>query len=312
MVREKREVWAAMLTHRDPAGSVEREAAFRNAAFLAEAGMDGIVLNGATGEYTVTTPAEFRDLLTISTEAVRGRCALGACIGAGSLEAAVDLGQAAFAAGISCVLLPPPHFFRYSQDDIASWSAEIANRLPGPVLLYNLPQFTNELESATVQSLVATGSRIVGIKDSSGSLEILRSLTNSGLSGVKRFIGNDVVLVRAFREGICDGVVSGVAGVLPELISFLANESAVDQNDYDAAILLLNEYIDQIQRFPVPWGLKWTAQYRGLASANFAQPQSTFRREQSAAFLEWLNRWWSRAESVVTLVPVASSQVLRT
>ena len=55
---------------------------------------------------------------------------------------------------------------------------------------------------------------ILGIKDSSGSLDILRHLTKHGVQAC-RIVGDDVVLATALREGICDGVVlSMLAGLL--------------------------------------------------------------------------------------------------
>ena len=59
----------------------------------------------------------------------------------------------------------------------------------------------------------------LGIKDSSGSLDTVRMLTAEGWG--LRLIGNDEVLGKALEERVLDGVVSGVACVLPELIQRL-------------------------------------------------------------------------------------------
>ena len=61
----------------------------------------------------------------------------------------------------------------------------------------------------TVRRLIVEVPNIIGIKDSSGSLEILRDLTTHGVEAC-RIIGNDSALVQAMEEKICDGVVSGV------------------------------------------------------------------------------------------------------
>lgn len=290
------EVWAAVLAHRSASGRIDESAAARNASLVAAAGLKGFVVNGATGEYAGMPPEEFRDLVKIYSRATHGRCGVLAGIGSCSVDLSVQLGLAAFEAGVKAVLLPPPHFFRYSQDDIACWCNEIAARLPGPVLLYGLPQFTNPLEFETVRRLLAECPNITGIKDSSGSLEILRGLTATA-PHARRIVGNDSVLVQARQERICDGIISGVAGVLPELIFFLATSDPMeDQSRYETAALLLDEYIEQIQRFPVPWGLKLTAKHRGFAKAAFAQPLSPLRRQQSKDFAEWLDGWFERAE----------------
>lgn len=293
MSNSRREVWAALLRYRDEAGRFDQKAVHANLMLISESKVDGVVLNGGTGEYIAAEAGELPLAMKLCREA---SLPVIVGIGAASMDASIDLGRSAFDDGATAVLLPAPHFFRYSQDDIAAWCGTIASAVPGPVLLYNLPQFTNALEVNTVEDLLAAHpERIAGIKDSSGSLEILRALR-----GAKRIVGNDQVLVQACREGICDAVISGVAGVLPELIHLLATvQPEEDRFHYQAGALLLDEYLDQIQRFPAPWGLKWTAQFRGIALARFLQPLSPYRIEQAQLFSEWSRVWWERVQSVL-------------
>src|SRR6185295_17397103 len=93
-----------------------------------------------------------------------------------------------------------------------------------------------------------------------------------------RIVGSDGVLAQALREKACDGVVSGVAGVYPELITRLyaagADASATEFAEASAAV---DEYLTQVGPFPVPWGLKWTAEARAIHSAWFDQPISAER-----------------------------------
>ena len=69
----------------------------------------------------------------------------------------------------------------------------------------------------TVETLLEDCPNIAGIKDSSGSLDILRALTRS-TSHACRIVGSGGVPESALRESCCDGVISGVAGVLPEVV----------------------------------------------------------------------------------------------
>jgi 4-hydroxy-tetrahydrodipicolinate synthase len=158
-------------------------------------------------------------------------------------------------------------------------------------MLYNLPLFTSALAPSTVRSLITECPNIVGIKDSSGSLDILRILSREGIDAC-RIVGNDSVLAAALREGICEGVVSGVAGVMPELILSLFS-SLPDSSEFQHAAKLLDEFVQQIDVFPTPWGLKWIAEFQGLAPADFSQPVSKRRLEQCRAMREWFQTWYS-------------------
>jgi 4-hydroxy-tetrahydrodipicolinate synthase len=101
-------------------------------------------------------------------------------------------------------------------------------------------------------------------------------------------VGNDGMLVEALRERVCDGVVSGVACVLPELIRAIFDER---EDTSGARFAQLNEmlgaFIDQVVRLPIPWALKWVAEARGICDAAFSQPVAEMRRQQGRELTEW-------------------------
>lgn len=86
--------------------------------------------------------------------------------------------------GASGLLLPMPWFFPYEQQDLEMFCREVASSTRLPILLYNLPQFTSGLTKATVRGLIRDVPNIVGIKDSAGSVEIVRDLTERGSRGM--------------------------------------------------------------------------------------------------------------------------------
>ena len=134
---------------------------------------------------------------------------------------------------------------------------------------------------------------IRGIKDSSGTLALLGGLG----AGACRIVGDDSVLVAALDAGVCDGVVSGVAGVLPELTTFLFDRR--NSAAYPRAVELLNELIRHLAALPVPWGLKLIAECRGVTPAWFSQPLSAARTAQANQFRAWFPSWWAQWESAV-------------
>jgi 4-hydroxy-tetrahydrodipicolinate synthase len=287
-------LYAAVLIPRDAEGAVDERAFRHELEFLLAKEIRGIVLNGATGEYCAATAEEVARLLAICHETLDGRGEFLCSIGAASFAAGRALADLACGHGARALLLPMPHFFPYAQDDLRSYCAAMAASAAAPVLLYNLPRFTTPLEPATVVDLIATEPDIIGIKDSSGNLDIFRALEGSR---AHRFVGDDSVLVEALRQGVCEGGVSGVAGVLPELIRFLV--FARDAENYPAAARLLEELIAQLSVFPTPWGLKLIAECRGIGPAHFLQPLSPRRERQACEFRAWFTPWWAAAERVL-------------
>jgi 4-hydroxy-tetrahydrodipicolinate synthase len=188
-----------------------------------------------------------------------------------------------------------PYFFRYQQEDLDAFCRAVASSTQLPILLYNLPQFGSGLEKETVRRLIAEVPNIVGIKDSGGSLEILRDLTESGLNAC-RLVGNDPVLRPALSENACDGVVSGIACVLPELILGLYAEGRrAGAAEFDDCWRLLREVAKKMDSLPTPWALKWFAEARGIFGARFSQPLSTDRTAEGVKLEEWFCGWFSAA-----------------
>jgi 4-hydroxy-tetrahydrodipicolinate synthase len=292
-------VSAAVGTPRRPDGSLD-ETAFRNTLqFLMDRGIQGFAINGATGEFCLSAKDELRAMLAVAAEVTQGRAQYICGIGAAGIQAAIENGFIAIEGGANGLLLPMPYFFRYSQTDLEAFCRRTAEELPAPILLYNLPQFASGLEPETVRRLVREVPNVVGIKDSSGSLDILRALSEPGMEAC-RIVGNDGALVPAMREAVCDGVVSGVASVLPELIlSIYGNGRISDSEAFRQSQKALDEFITAIDALPVPWGLKWIGEVRGIAAATFAQPVSKDRASQGTALQEWFRHWGAQVYATV-------------
>jgi 4-hydroxy-tetrahydrodipicolinate synthase len=279
-------VFAAVLTPRNADGDVDGKALEQSLQFLMSKGIEGFALNGATGEFCITTPQEFETILQVTADVTRGKASFIAGIGAASERTAVQLGKIASRSGATALLLPMPYFFPYSQDDLSAFCRSVAARLDTPILLYNLPQFSSGLLPQTTANLITECDNIVGIKDSGGSLDTVRLLTRNNISSC-RIMGNDGALPSALQERLCDGVVSGVACVLPELMQALYKAGRNRTSQIDQLTAQLHDFIVQLDALPVPWGLKVIAEMRGLAQAHYALPLSGSRMQNIAAFQQW-------------------------
>lgn len=287
-------VYAALLTPRRADNGLDLSGVSRLIEFLTRHNVRSYAVNGATGEFCLTTPKELRALFA-EIRGVTGNNANLLCgIGSAGSAGAIELAKIAQEEGSRALLVPAPYFFSYQQDDLEAFFHILAARVQLPMLLYNLPQFTTGLEVDTACRLIRDVPNIIGIKDSSGSLDILRALTKQAIPAC-RIIGNDSALVAALQEEICDGVVSGVACVLPELIqSVYQSGRVVDVQGFApfcCATDLLDEFIARIDAFPTPWGLKWIAEAREILPATFAQPLSAQRTMQGTELVAWFQGW---------------------
>ena len=281
-------IYAAVLTPRTAGGELDTDGLRAVLRFLTGSGVRRFAMNGATGEFPLTTPEQLRRVLATVREAAPD-AELLCGVGAAGLAQSVELARIADEAGVHGLLLPTPFYFPYRQDDLAAFCTEVAAATKLSILLYNLPQFSTGYSVDTVCDLIARVPNIVGIKDSSGSLDILRALTEQ-LPESCRMVGNDSVLAPALEQGLCDGIVSGVACAVPETIAGVY-EAAPGSADFTRHRARLDEFIAQLGPLPTPWGLKLAVDARGVLPAVFAQPLSEQRLQEAERFKQWFRGW---------------------
>ncbi len=283
-----RGVYVALLTPRFSSGTIDFAAFEKQMSFCAGCSIQGFAINGATGEFPSITESELERLLESASE-FRNERQILCCVGSSSLQDTLRRGNLAQAARVDAILLPMPYFFPYRQDDLIAFCSSVAESVETPILLYNLPQFTTGLEPESVVELMRRHSNIVGVKDSSGSLDIVRAMTDR-LPRRKRLIGNDSALCDAMRADVCDGVISGVACALPELMTSFF-EHPVESSEFAQAEVRLHEFIEKISHLPTPWGLKAASAAREITPGGYPLPLSPSRKHELESLRAWFIEW---------------------
>lgn len=278
-----------MHTPRREDGSIDFAALARNADWVISQGASGVVPCGGTGEYSDLTLAQRKEVVEHLAWVPEAKARLVVGVGAGSLRDSVGLALHALDRGADAVLLPPPHFYRYGARDLVPFFRAAAQAIGGPTMLYNLAGFVSPLDADVVAELVSTETHLIGIKDSSGGLEILRRLSEAGTASV-RVQGHDAWLAESLRQGLADAAISGPASVVPEAMRAVF-ETFGNEDAFVAAVTYFEQFLQQLQLFPYPWVIKWAAQHRGLDPVTFPIPLSAEREQDRQAFLSWFQTW---------------------
>jgi 4-hydroxy-tetrahydrodipicolinate synthase len=214
----------AMVTPFGPDGSLDIPAAVRLANHLVDAGCDGLVLSGTTGESPTTTDAEKLALLRAVLEAVGDRARIIA--GAGTYDTAhsVHLAKACAAEGAHGLLVVTPYYSRPPQAGLIAHFTAVADATPLPVLLYDIPpRSVVPIEFETLRALAAHPN-IVGVKDAKGDLHAGAQLMAE--TGLVYYSGDDALNLPWLAMG-ATGFISVIshlaAGQLRDLLSAFAS-----------------------------------------------------------------------------------------
>ncbi|OBA76469.1 4-hydroxy-tetrahydrodipicolinate synthase [Mycobacterium sp. 1554424.7] len=214
----------AMVTPFAADGALDTAAAAQLAEHLVDAGCDGLVISGTTGESPTTTDDEKLELLRAVLEAVGDRARVIA--GAGSYDTAhsVRLARACAAEGAHGLLVVTPYYSKPPQSGLIAHFTAVADATELPVLLYDIPpRSVIPIEPDTIRKLAAHPN-IVGIKDAKGDLH--GGCQIMAETGLAYYSGDDALNLPWLAMGATGfiSVISHVAaGALRELLSAFAS-----------------------------------------------------------------------------------------
>ncbi|MGE2727515.1 4-hydroxy-tetrahydrodipicolinate synthase [Mycolicibacterium pulveris] len=159
-----------MVTPFKPDGSLDTGTAARLATRLVDAGCDGLVLSGTTGESPTTTDDEKVTLLRTVLEAVGDRARIIAGVGTYDTAHSVWLAKACAAEGAHGLLVVTPYYSRPPQAGLVAHFTAVADATPLPVVLYDIPPRSVIPITWDTLRVLAEHPNIVAVKDAKGDL----------------------------------------------------------------------------------------------------------------------------------------------
>jgi len=205
-------------------GSLDTATAAQLANHLIDAGCDGLVVSGTTGESPTTTDDEKLELLRVVLEAVGDRARVIA--GAGTYDTAhsIKLAKACAAQGAHGLLVVTPYYSRPPQRGLIAHFSAVADATELPVVLYDIPpRSVVPIEADTIRAL-ASHPNIVGIKDAKADLHGGGQIIAE--TGLAYYSGDDALNLPWLAMG-ATGFISVIAhvsaGQLRELLSAFAS-----------------------------------------------------------------------------------------
>jgi len=273
-------------------GSLDLDALRQLIDWHIEAGTDGIVIVGTTGESPTVDVDEHCLLIKTTVEQVAGRVAVVAGTGANSTREAIELTQNAKELGAEACLLVAPYYNKPTQEGLYQHYAAVASAVDIPQILYNVPGRTGcDISNDTVIRLSAINN-IVGIKDATGGIERGTELLLRLPADFAVYSGDDATGMALMLLG-AHGVISVTANVAPALMHQMCSAARAGNVkkacEINAKLFELHQKLF-VEANPIP--AKWVLQQMGLIKTGIRLPMVNL----SVQYHDVLRNAMSRAE----------------
>ena len=255
-------------------GSLDEETLSELVEWQIANGIHFLVACGTTAESPTLNHEEWLRVIGIVTETAGGRVpVLAGCTHNATHEAVARAGEAASVPGVSGLLTANPFYNKPGQEGQYRHFRAIAEAVPCPVVLYNIPSRTGaNLEPATILRLAEDVPNIQGVKESSGTLQQIAELIHLLPQSFTILSGDDVMALPVIALGGA-GLISVASNEIPSEMTRLV--AAALGGDWATARALNRRYFRLMTANfwePSPGPVKCVMAMMGRLQENYRLP----------------------------------------
>lgn len=195
-----------------------------------DAGADGVIALGTTGEFFTMSAAERTEVIDDVIALVRRRVAVTIGVGSDSTAEAVGLARHAQAAGADCVMVLPPFYFARTPEAQVAHFAAVAKAVDISVMIYDGADGT-KVDAESVAILAREFSNIRYVKMALPDPQRIVALRRD-VPQVTVFAGDDATLVNALRLGAAGSAIA-TGNFMPREV--IALHQVANSGDWDKA-----------------------------------------------------------------------------
>jgi len=230
--------------------------------------LSGYVLFGSNGESAFLTREEKLQIVTTVREQTKKLLITGT--GLDSIKDTISLTNNAAEKGANYALVITPSFFKSEMKHLTflNYYSKVAESVMIPVIIYNVPKFTNvNIEPETIIKL-AEHPNIIGLKDSTENPARISEIVSHVPKSFKVIVGTASVLYPGLSSGAVGGILA-LANIAPDECLQIYNLFV--ENKFTEALELQNKMIPVNRAVTAKFGvagLKAAMDLRGYSGGN--------------------------------------------
>jgi len=225
-------IWTPIPTPLTQHGRVDTEATRRLVDFHIEAGIDGLLPLGTSGEFALLSREEREVLVNTVVDQADSRVPVVAGVSDPSIENVVQLSSDAKKAGADGVIATPPYYFTTTDEGHYHHFKTISEAIDLPLLIYNIPEWTHSFVTPETVQRLADEKLVVGMKYTEYNFLNLIRFLKASRNKISIFAGSDALAYSNLEFGGA-GAIIGSANVAPRVASKIFDD--YKKGDLDGA-----------------------------------------------------------------------------
>lgn len=279
-----------ILTSLNADGTVDYKTMHKLYDTLIDAGIDGILVGGSTGEFYAFTYEEIKDFILDAISYIGDRAIVMAGTGRMVYQETVDLSNLVLEAGATSVLVVGPYYSACNQEDVFNYYDNLLTEVKGPVYIYNYQDRTgHDVSADTILRLLAKHDNLEGMKDTHAVLRHTQQyiqLVKSKYPNFLVYTGYDNNCIPTVISG-GDGCIGALSNVYPSLCAEVID--SLHKEDL-GRIVTAQRSIDEKMRFyevytPFNPVMKWALAEMGMGVQEHCKAPLTALTEDTKASL---------------------------
>jgi len=207
----------AMVTPLTADDTINERALRKLTNHLIAGGVHGVFAMGSQGEFWAFSADEKQRVWEVVVEETNHRVPVYAGTAAITTRETIALTRLAEKAGVDAVSILTPFFVSPNEKELYDHYRAVAESTHLPILLYTNPARTNVKMSPGLVARLAEIKNIVGIKDSSGDLELTAEYIRAAPQDFSVVMGRDTLILGALMYG-AKGAFAATGNVAPRLV----------------------------------------------------------------------------------------------
>lgn len=229
--------------------------------FQIDQGADSIIIAGTTGESPTLSLEEKQQLIKYTVSIVHKRIPVIAGTGGNNTKSVIELSKYAKEVGVDGLLIVTPYYNKTTQNGLITHYTKIANEVPLPIILYNVPSRTGiNIEPETCLELSKVPN-IVGIKEASGNISQVAKISTLCKDNLWIYSGNDDQTLPILSLGGI-GVISVLSNLTPKLVhnmvfDYISGNFTLAKDTQIKIIPIINSLFSEVNPIPIKCALNF-------------------------------------------------------